>query len=394
MKKGLKEWNIRIIISVVSMFLGGSGGLIFASSLEDSHKYQHILESVHYYLQQIYVDPVDEKKLWIGAIRGMMAATDDPYTRFLESEQQKEFAGMEEGKKVGIGVEVTLRGGVPVVIAPVEGGPAMKAGIRSGDRILAIDGKKTERLRFEEMLDLITGENGSVVELEVNHRGMPDNENIKVVRGVFQIDYVKTHYFEKEKVGYIRLTMFFGKEAEVKEFHDALVNFRNIGAKGVILDLRDNSGGHLEMAVQLAGFFLKKGDLVVMARGRDSSGDQDYKAHGETELFPSTTPVVVLINHGSASASEILAGALQDHKRATLVGTRSFGKASVQKIIRPLPDNTAAFITVQRYYTPNNRSIHGKGLDPDVEVKEYHPELADLYYIQKIYRNFPYLPAS
>ncbi|MDH5656765.1 MAG: S41 family peptidase, partial [Spirochaetia bacterium] len=190
------------------------------------------------------------------------------------------------------------------------------------------------------------------------------------------------------KIGYIRLSHFFGSDSGITDqFRKLLVSFKKEKVSGIVVDLRNNAGGHLDMAVEISGYFLKKGDLVVTAKGRNSSNNKIYKAKGKTKVVPENIPVAVLINQGSASASEILAGALQDHKRAKLIGNRSFGKGSVQQIVRPLPDDTAALITIQKYFTPKDRSIHGKGLEPDIKIDPILPTEDDRYYHSKMIKS-------
>ena len=381
-----KERSVWIFFLAVSLILNGLVPVSLFSNSEG--KYHHLFSTVLFYLKNIYVTELQEKDLMIGAIRGMFLATNDPYTRFLDREEHKEFSGTEKGKKAGIGVEVTLENGVPVVIAPIEGGPAEKAGIRAGDRILAIDGQSLKHLTFGEMLKLISGELGTVVTLNVLHRDTQKSEDIQVVRGVFKLEYCRGEIIADGKIGYIRLSHFFGSDSGITDqFRKLLVSFKKEKVSGIVVDLRNNAGGHLDMAVEISGYFLKKGDLVVTAKGRNSSNNKIYKAKGKTKVVPENIPVAVLINQGSASASEILAGALQDHKRAKLIGNRSFGKGSVQQIVRPLPDDTAALITIQKYFTPKDRSIHGKGLEPDIKIDPILPTEDDRYYHSKMIKS-------
>lgn len=343
-----------------------------------SHVYQQALQYLSYYMQNLYVEPISEEKLMEGAVRGLLASAEDPYTRFLNTGELDEFSNMEAGRRVGVGVEVTMQDGVPVVIAPLGGGPAEKAGILPGDRIVEIDGEETEDRPFSEIVRWITGERGTVVRLGIQRPGLAEPLQIPITRGEFQIDYVRTNYFEEDKIGYLRLYHFFGQEAgTIEKFRVAVADFQARGARGLILDLRSNPGGQLDMAGEFAGYFLKPGQAVVHARGRDPKMNRTLFAEGPNAGMAAELPLVVLVNEGSASASEILAGALQDHKRARLVGAQTFGKASVQRVIRPLPGDTAALITIQKYFTPENRAIHGTGLRPDIPVAGLRPGPAD-----------------
>ena len=278
-----------------------------------------------------------------------------------------------------------MQDGLPVVVAPIAGGPAEAAGILPGDRIVSVDGEKTEDVPFGKLVERITGERGTVVVLGIEREAYEKPLTIRVSRGEFDLEYVRTQYFEQQQIGYIRLYHFFGEEAgSVDKFRAALEDFKRRRAKGLIVDLRSNPGGHLEMAGILTGYFLKAGQVVVRAKGRTEEMNSEILAEGDVAVVPENMPVVVLINEGSASASEIMAGALQDHNRATLIGSKSFGKASVQKVIRPLPDDTAALITIQKYFTPLNRGIHGKGLIPDIDVPSLRPNESEVAVLQTL----------
>ncbi len=382
-------WAAALLLSLLlqplaSGFSAGGTGSLHADSSE-RHKYQQILQNIYFYLSELYVEKLDDKTLWTGAIRGMLQAAGDPYTRFLDKEEHREFSGTEGGSRIGIGVEITVRGGMPVVIAPVAGGPADKAGIASGDIITGVDGKKTENIPIGQLVDWITGEDGTDVSIEIAREGVPGTRTLRITRGSFKLDYVYSEVLEDGKTGYLRLTHFFGQESgTTADFREALLKFRDRGVRSVILDLRNNAGGQLQMAVAMAGYFLKENDLIVSVKGRVKEDVRELRAGSDSGILPADVSVFILMNQGSASASEVLAGALQDHKRAVIVGTKSFGKGSVQQLIRPLPDDTAVLITMQRYYTPADRSIHGKGLEPDVVVEEFRPSLDEVYFLNRM----------
>lgn len=354
------------------------------ADIETTHQYQQVFQNVLNYMRTLYVNEEDDKKLLIGAVRGMMAATGDPYTRFLNREEHREFNNAEEGQKVGIGVEVTMKNDFPTVIAPVDGGPAQKAGILPGDRIVAIDGQSTHKKYFGEILKMIAGETGTVVELEITRKGFSEPLKIQVRRGFFNLTYCRGNVIDQD-IGYLRLTQFYGEDTgTVDTFREALKDFQAKKVRGIVVDLRNNTGGLLSMAGTLTGYFLNRDDVIVRARGRDPKQERLMRATGETNLVAAGTKIIVLVNRGSASASEIMAGALQDHGRAQILGTRTFGKASVQQIVRPLPDDTAAIITTQKYFTPKNQSLHGKGLTPDIKVPDLQPDTDESYYLYKI----------
>ena len=357
---------------------------LYSESSALSERYRMTLEIILQTLKKNYVEQVDEEKLLLGAIRGMLAATGDPYTRFLDPEENADFSRSEGGALVGIGVEVTMCQNVPCVIAPIDGSPAARAGIQPGDRIIEIDGVSTEKKEFAEILNIMTGETGSVVKLKIARQDMMEPLEFSITRQIVEVDYCRGKILPGN-IGYIRLSQFFGEETgTVETFKGWIQKFDEQKVKGVVLDLRNNSGGHLQMAVTLASLFLQPDQIVVRASGRDKERDDVFRARKlDTGLSPSI-PLIVLINEGSASASEILAGALQDHKRAVLLGETSFGKGSVQNIFRPLPGNSAALVTTQRYYTPSNRSIHGVGLEPDIKVADWDPTPEDRFYAYKI----------
>ncbi|MBL8019701.1 MAG: S41 family peptidase [Leptospirales bacterium] len=351
------------------------------TDLENSHIYQNVFQQVFFLIQNYHVDQTTRKKLLEGAIRGMLESTGDPYSRFLGREEHKDFNHSEGGDLVGIGVEVTIQNGTPLIIAPVPGGPAEKAGLQSGDKILSIGGEPTRYVGITRLSEMITGEPGSIVQLGIL-RGNAQF-SVRVERGVFQLDYVKSSILAEGKVGYLRLQAFFGEDSgSVQKFKSILQDFQSRGLTSVVLDLRNNSGGHVEMARILSGYFLKKGDVVYRVRSRTEQ--KEFAASGDTELISPKVKLIILINRGSASASEILAGCLQDHKRAILLGDQSFGKASVQQVFRPLPDDTAVLITTQRYYTPLNRSLHGVGLRPDILVPDIVPTPQESVYLGTI----------
>ena len=311
------------------------------------HQYQQILQNVFHYVRTMHVDVKSEKQLLIGAIRGMLRATGDPYTRFLDRDQFREFTGAQGGKKVGIGVQVSMDGAYPVIIAPVEGGPAAKAGVLAGDHIIAINGKSVKNADFGDVLKLIKGEIGTVVELKVRREFFRKPIEIKITRGLFNLTYVRHAYLAGGRVGYVRLAQFFGENSgAVSNFRKYLLEFKARNVRGIIVDLRNNPGGLLNMAADLTSFFVQPGRLIVSVRGRNETFNKSIKASAEAGLIPERIAVIVLINKGSASASEIMAGALQDYGRAKLIGEQSFGKFSVQRIIG-LPDDTAVFVTVQ-----------------------------------------------
>lgn len=356
---------------------------LYSENPDLGDRYRMTLEILLQSVKKNFVEEVDEETLLLGAIRGMLEATGDPYTRFLDPNENADFSRSEGGALVGIGVEVTMCQNVPCVIAPMDGSPAEKAGIQPGDRIIEIDGVSTEKKDFPEILRIMTGEAGSVVRMKVVREGLMEPLDFSITRRIVEVDYCRGKILPGN-IGYLRLSQFFGEETgTVDTFKQWVQKFEDQKVKGMVLDLRNNSGGHLQMAVTLASLFLPPDTVVVSARGREV-GEEVFKTRKMDVALSGNIPVVVLINEGSASASEILAGALRDHKRATLLGETSFGKGSVQSIFRPLPGNTAALITTQKYYTPSGKSIHGVGLPPDIEVPAWDPGVEDRFYAYRL----------
>lgn len=302
------------------------------------------------------------KNLVEEALRGMLQSL-DPYSQFMDKE---EFTAMKEdtaGKFGGLGITIGIRDNLLSVISPMEGTPAFRAGILSGDKILEIDGESTEGMSLEAAVKKLRGDPGTTVDVKVFRPRTQLSKVFTLERAVINVASVKDARMLDGNVGYVRLVQF--GEDTVKELQEALQKLKEEGVEALVLDLRGNPGGLLSAAVGVSQFFLKRGDLVVFTRGRDGKITQSYRARPAWR-FPDV-PMAVLINGSSASASEIVAGALQDNKRAVLVGEKSFGKGSVQTIL-PQEGDTAIRLTTAKYYTPSERVIHDNGIEPDVVV--------------------------
>lgn len=313
-------------------------------------------------LKSEYVDSnLKDTDLVYGAIRGMLGALDDPYTRFMDP---KAFQGMKEertGSFGGIGIQIGMKDKVLTVIAPIEGTPAARAGLKAGDKILEIDGKPTRDMAEAEAVSRIRGVKGTAVRLLIKHEGAAAPRTVNIVRDNIVTKAVKVEDIDAN-TGYIRLNTFMSDDAgnEVKE---ALKRFAT--KKGIILDLRGNPGGLLPNAVDIASMFIKEGPIVQLV---NREGEKQYLRASGQVIVPATVKVVVLVDGGSASASEILAGALQDTKRATIMGTKTFGKGLVQTV-HSLSDGSGVAITTQKYLTAAGHDIHKKGVTPDVVVE-------------------------
>jgi len=339
-----------------------------AETYEDLETFANVLSIV----QKNYVEPVSTKRLIDGAITGMLAAL-DPHSAYLTPDAYRDLQVDTRGSFGGLGIEITVRNGMLTIVAPIDDTPADRAGLKSGDEIVKIDNDFTKDMTLTDAVKRMRGPKGSKVSLTIHREGVPDLFSVSVTRAVIRIQSVKSK--ELEGYGYLRVSTF--QESTGDDVERALGTFSKQDhgkIKGVVLDLRDDPGGLLNQAVKVADEFLN-GGMIVYTEGRLENQRQKYFAHRKDDF--ADYPMVVLVNGGSASASEIVAGALQDHRRAVVVGTQTFGKGSVQTIL-PLDDKSALKLTTARYLTPNGRSIQAVGITPDVEVDLPKPTLAAL----------------
>lgn len=370
-KIGERKYHLILIIFFLGFFLGFN--LSTAQSSDDpSFKY---LDYFHFVYQTIKLDYVEEskpKEVFYGAIRGMLNALNDPYTRFLDEEDYTQFNEAVTGQFVGVGIEITIKNDEIIVIAPINGSPAKKAGITSGDRIIKINDTVLTEKNINTVINEIKGTPGSSVKLFVKRDGFPEALEFDLKREAIKISAV--HYGmieEQSRTGYLKITSFYSDtHIDVRK---ALLDLKKQGAKRLILDLRDNPGGNLDTAINIAELFLDAGKTIVSTRGREGSGIiNEYKTE-KSALY--TAPIIMLVNDGSASASEILAGALKDNKRAKLAGEQTFGKALVQKVVDIEKNKTGFTLTILKYYTPSGAMIHKKGIAPDYTLaKDLIPE--------------------
>ena len=315
-----------------------------------------------------YVDDVKNKELVESAIDGMLSSL-DPHSSFLNAESLKQMKIQTKGAFGGLGIEVTMENGFVKVISPIDDTPAYKAGIKAGDYITHLDGKSVIGLNLNEAVDKMRGPAGTKLKVTIG-RSNQEAFDVTIKRDIIKISSVKSKL--EEDVGYIRITTF--SEQTSKSTKDAIKKLKKEkNLRGYVLDLRNNPGGLLDQAVSVSDLFLEKGE-IVSTRGKNSKNPEMYKAKSGDII--DGKPLVVIINGGSASASEIVAGALQDHKRAILLGTRSFGKGSVQTII-PVKPYGALRMTTAKYFTPSGRSIQKTGIEPDIVVEERELKKAD-----------------
>lgn len=316
-------------------------------------------------LQEKFVEPqrLDIQKIIYGAISGMVKSLEDPYTTFLPPEETKRFIEDVKGVFEGVGIEIGVKKGQLQVIAPLEGTPAQKAGLRAGDKIIEIDGKSTIDMTIEEAVNLIRGQKGTEVTLTIFREGWEESKDFKITRAVIEIPSLKWEIKDGD-IAYLKLYHFTEKASF--DFRVATFEILSSPAKKIILDLRNNPGGYLEVAQDISGWFLEKGQLVVIEDFGQSKEKKEYRAKGPSKLL--AYPIVILINQGSASGSEILAGALRDNRGIKIIGEKSFGKGSVQELER-LKEGSSLKITVARWLTPKGELITDKGLEPDIKVE-------------------------
>lgn len=308
-----------------------------------------------------YKQPVDQEKMFYGAIKGLVSSLGDPYSSFLDPAETKDFDKELAGTLEGIGIEIGLKKQRLTVIAPIEGTPAEKAGLRAGDWILKINDESTVDMPLDTAVDKIRGPQGTSVKLTISHGGTAEPTEIDVARDKITVKSVKYKMLDNG-IAYVELSQF--GDDTVTEFDKAVREMLAQNAKGLILDLRNNPGGLLDDSIKIGGEFVEQ---QVIVKERDADGSVlDLKSEGPARL--KDLPVVVLVNEGSASASEILAGALRDHRQVPLIGTKTFGKGSVQDLDN-LPQETSLRLTVAHWLTPNGSEIDEKGLEPDIKVE-------------------------
>lgn len=306
----------------------------------------------------------DQSKVW-GAIQGLAASYGDPYTVFFPPVESEQFEEEISGNFEGVGMEIALKDGAITVVAPLKGTPAYKAGILAGDKILKINDTSTFGLTVEESVKLIRGKKGTIVKITLSREGEKNSREISIVRDIINIPTIDTELLKDGKVFIIRLYNFSAVSTEL--FRAALREFALSGTNNLILDVRGNPGGYLEASVDMASWFLESGQVIVREDFGSKYEEVIHRSRGYN-IFNDKLKMVVLIDGGSASASEILAGALKDHGKATLVGSKSFGKGSVQELVR-VTTETSLKVTVAKWLTPDGYSISDGGLTPDFEVK-------------------------
>ncbi|MCK5241860.1 S41 family peptidase [bacterium] len=367
---------VTVIILLLSLtgFLGGiiSGKTIGAGSdvsfSEDSYESLRPLIQSMSLIKNNYVDveKIKQKDLVYGAIKGMVGEL-DPYSQFMDPQSYKDMREDTKGSFGGLGIEIAMRKNQLTIISPIDGTPAFRAGLEPGDEIMKIDGESTENITIMDAVHKMRGPKGVKCVLTIRRSREPEWFDVNIIRDIIKVQSIRFDMLEGD-IGYIRLTEFMERTGD--DFDNALRTLEKQGMKGLILDLRNNPGGLLNMAAEVAEYFVPQGKLIVYTEGRHKS--QNIRFFSSSMRPLKNLPLAVLVNRGSASASEIVAGAIQDWGLGVIVGRKTFGKGSVQTIV-PLGDGSALRMTTARYLTPKGQMIHGNGITPDLEVDAFRP---------------------
>jgi carboxyl-terminal processing protease len=346
------------IIFIFSFFLNKE--LVVAENIYDKiDLFSEVLDKIN----KEYVEDVDQSKAMDAAINGVLQSL-DPYSAYMSPEMLDSMKTETSGEFGGLGIEVGMEAGVVKIISPIEDSPASRAGIKAGDYIVKINSIQVQGKSLTEAVEIMRGPVGSDIEITVRRRGVKKALIFNITREVIKVQTVKSKLFDK-KVGYIRLTQFNeNSSGQIKDKIQKLKKEKNLN--GYILDLRNNPGGLLSQAIKISDFFLESGEIVSTKSRKKSENTKKFARKGD---IINGKPLIILINYGSASASEIVAGALKDHKRAIIVGENSYGKGSVQSII-PLKNKGAIRLTISKYYLPSGKSISEVGVTPDIEILE------------------------
>ena len=356
-----KAFVISSLLVVLTLSLGGtvaSKGTDTGATYEQLRLFTEVLSIV----QNQYVDETAPKELIYSAIKGTLRGL-DPHSSFLDPESYREMQVETSGSFGGLGIEITLRDDILTVVSPIDGTPAYRAGLQAGDRIVKIDGLATKDMQLSDAVKKMRGKPGTKVTISVVREGWTEPKDFEIQREQIRVHSVRTQDLGGG-IGYVKVRQF--QEQTAHDLDQVLDKFGKEGVKAIVLDLRNNPGGLLTSAVEVTEKFVEDGKLVFYTEGRVRNQNMRFSAHAKKAY--STIPMVVLVNQGSASASEIVAGALQDYGRAIVVGVQTFGKGSVQTII-PLSDGSGLRLTTAKYFTPKGRSIHGKGITPDIVVE-------------------------
>ncbi len=359
-----KNILIGLLLSIL-LFLGVTG--VYSANrkknCDDLYRQVELFSDTMAIIHNEYVDDTKPKDLIYGALKGMLTSL-DPYSQFMDPESYNDLKVDTEGKFGGLGLEITIKDGLLTVITPIEDTPAWRAGVKSNDHIVKINDVMTRDMALTDAVKKMRGKPGEAVNLTVLRDSENKILNFKITRDIIKIKDIKQARILEDGIGYIRVTEF--RENTLIELNNALSNLSKQNMSALIIDLRNNPGGLLDVAVKVAGRFIPADKMIAYTKGRKQ--DQNLEFFSDSKNAILDLPLVILINEGSASGSEIVAGVLQDYKRAILIGNTSFGKGSVQTVI-PLGDGSALRLTTSHYFTPSGKIIHGKGVTPDILVK-------------------------
>jgi len=371
------KYNIKTVGCIILIGLAFFAGFYLQGKLLDSYykaaySIDHIdfsmLKKAWDLLSENYVDQskIDKEKLTYGAVDGMVKAIGDPYTEFFNPEEARKLEEDLNGTFEGVGIQIGVKDDLIKIISPIKGTPGEKAGLRPGDTVLAVDKKPTSDLSVDQVVSMIRGPKGSKVILTISREGDKGTKDIEITRAVIKVPTIELKTIETEngkKVAHLSIFQF--SDTVYQDFAKTAFEIADSNFNGIILDLRSNPGGLVNHANSILGWFIKKGSVILIEQEKDGN-KIEFKSNGPSTF--ASTPLVVLINEGSASASEIVAGALKDNRNSILIGEKSFGKGTVQKIV-DMDDGSAIKITVAKWFTPNGTAIHEKGIDPNIEVK-------------------------
>jgi carboxyl-terminal processing protease len=359
----MKKIYIKYFLTILIIILLNISNKVFAQNIDKLYQKIDLFSEVLEKIQNEYVDEVDQSEAMDSAINGLLQSL-DPYSAYMNPKIYEEMQTETSGEFGGLGIEVSMEAGVVKVITPIDDTPASRAGVKAGDYIVRIDGKQVQGKTLMEAVNLMRGPVGKPIEITIRRKGLKKAKKFKIVREIIEIKSVTAKLVDS-KVGYLRLRAFNENSSSQLKKEISILK-KNKKIVGYILDLRNNPGGLLSQAITISDFFLNDGE-IVSTKGRKNRENRRFFAKKGDKI--EGKPLVVLINNGSASAAEIVAGALQDHKRAVLLGETTFGKGSVQSII-PLNNRGAIRLTVSKYYLPSGKSISGIGVSPDIKVEE------------------------
>jgi len=366
----MKKWlRASVVIGLLIFAASAAVGGFEKTAVDKSKSQENLYSQVELFADAVsilrgeYVDEIDSKKLIYGAMKGMLESLDD-YSQFMEPDEYNEIKIETKGEFGGLGVEISLKDGILTVVTPMVGTPAEAAGVKAGDKIVKIDGKLTKNITLNDAVKKMRGDPGSTVILTVWRDGIANILDISIKRAIIKVHSIKKAAILEDKIGYIKLVEF--QENTPRDLDEALKKLKAEGMDSLILDLRNNPGGLLDGAVDVAERFLPKDKIIVSIKARAQNQSNVFKSSGK--VAQAGFPLIILVNEGSASASEIVAGAIKDNKRGIVVGAKTFGKASVQTVI-PLKDGSALRFTTAYYLTPSGKLIKDEGIMPDVVVE-------------------------